>query len=465
MLNSKFISIYINLSKSERIMLRKFFDSPYHNNRNDVVKLIDYLYSKKKLTENTINNEAIYKYVYPDKKYDYLDYRHLLSFATKVIEDFLVHHHIKSTSLLNKKIILAKKYRQLNLYKQSRHVLEIEIPKIETIKDSTYYFYQTEIEQEKYLDTNPNNRKTDSNLKKIADKQLDYFIIETLKSGVNAYLHQQIKAENNAIHLLNPIIDLIRKNEFQLNPLAQFYYTAYCMLTEKDNEIYFKKIVAILLNKKNLIPENEVKNILLLTINYCIKKINSGEKSFALTSFSLYIYGIENKILFESGELSRFTFTNTITIGIQLNKIKEMKLFINNFKKYLSEEEKDRTVKFNNIRLDYAEKKYKDAMLGILTTDFNDIFWNLSSKFTLIKIYYEQKETEVLEQYLNSFRIFLYRQKKIGYHKKRYQNIIKFIKMMTEDTPLSKTQKATILSKINNYSDLPDKDWFIMQLK
>lgn len=465
MIKTKLLSIFMNLSKSERIMLRRFVDSPYHNSRKDVIKLIDYLYSKKKLTKNTLNQETVYSYVYPSKKFNNLNYRHLLSFTTKVMEDFLTHHYLESAGSLNKKIILAKRYRQLNLYKWSRHVLEVEIPKIHAIKDSEYYYYQTEIEQEKYLDINPNSRKPDSNLKSIAERQLDYFVIETLKLGINAYLHQQIRAEQNAIPLLNPTIELIRKGEIQLNSLAQFYYDAYCMQTEDDNDKYFKKIVDVLLNKKNIIPENEVKNILLLTINYCIKKINSGEKSFALTSFSLYIYGIENKILFEAGKLSRFTFTNTITIGIQLNKIKEMKSFINNFKKHLSEEEKDRTVKFNNIRLNYAEKKYKDAMLGILTTDFNDIFWNLSSKFTLIKIYYEQKETEVLAQYLNSFRIFLYRQKKIGYHKKRYQNIIKFIKMMTDDTPLSKAQKITILGKINNCSDLPDKDWFTMQMK
>jgi hypothetical protein len=101
----------------------------------------------------------------------------------------------------------------------------------------------------------------------------------------------------------------------------------------------------------------------------------------------------------------------------------------------------------------------------LLSIEYSDTLWNLAAKFMLVKIYFETKEYEALVGLLNTFKVYLFRQKKIGYHKERYKNIIKFSEKLYANIDVSKSKKLKLKHEIEQVADLPDKEWFLEMLK
>lgn len=101
----------------------------------------------------------------------------------------------------------------------------------------------------------------------------------------------------------------------------------------------------------------------------------------------------------------------------------------------------------------------------LLSIEYSDTLWNLAAKFMLVKIYFETKEYEALVGLLNTFKVYLFRQKKIGYHKERYKNIIRFSEKLYAHIDVSNAKKLRLKNEIQEASDLPDKEWFLEMLK
>ena len=79
-------------------------------------------------------------------------------------------------------------------------------------------------------------------------------------------------------------------------------------------------------------------------------------------------------------------------------------------------------------------------------------------------IFYEKNEDEVLLSFLKSYKIYLYRQKSIGYHLQRYKKVVDYCFKMNKIKNEQK-KRAELLIEISNDNQLPERDWFIEQLK
>ena len=131
---------------------------------------------------------------------------------------------------------------------------------------------------------------------------------------------------------------------------------------------------------------------------------------------------------------------------------------------FLNEANRENTISFNKARLYFTQKNYKKTMPLLLSIEFSDTLWNLASKFMLVKIYFETKEYEALIGLLNTFKVYLFRQKKIGYHKERYKNIIKFSEKLYATIEAPKAKKLKLKYEVEQATDLPDKEWFLEML-
>jgi hypothetical protein len=101
----------------------------------------------------------------------------------------------------------------------------------------------------------------------------------------------------------------------------------------------------------------------------------------------------------------------------------------------------------------------------LLSIEYSDTLWNLAAKFMLVKIYFETMEYDALVSLLNAFKVYLFRQKKIGYHKERYKKIIQFSEKLYQKIDASKLERKKMGMEIKAENDLPDKEWFLEMLK
>ncbi len=115
-------------------------------------------------------------------------------------------------------------------------------------------------------------------------------------------------------------------------------------------------------------------------------------------------------------------------------------------------------------RVNFFQKKY-DAVLTLLqAVEYNDIFYMLDAKVTLIKTFYEIKEYESLDALLDSFSILLRRKKSISQqYKTIYLRFIRFVKQLLKAN--SKIKHKQLLAQLEEAKNVADKGWLLEKAK
>src|SRR6056300_1236707 len=115
--NSQLIFILNSFDKKEIREIRKWLQSPSHNQREDVLDLYEYLTSGNRLlNEQQLQKEKVHKKIFPKTPFDDAKLRQTIFFLMKAIEDYLVFKEMKSDEV-GERLILARVYRKLNLDK------------------------------------------------------------------------------------------------------------------------------------------------------------------------------------------------------------------------------------------------------------------------------------------------------------------------------------------------------------
>ena len=78
MFDSKLISIYLALDIEEKRKLRKWLNSDFVNQNEDILLLFKFIDSRKKLNEKSVTKLKLHNFLYPDAPYNDLRIRHLL---------------------------------------------------------------------------------------------------------------------------------------------------------------------------------------------------------------------------------------------------------------------------------------------------------------------------------------------------------------------------------------------------
>lgn len=467
MLESKLVKIYVSLSSDEIRLLNKWIVSPISNVHQDVRNLIAFLSSRRSISATTLQKNRAFSYLYPKtKNYDDLRLRHVMSLCTQTLEDFLAYSYfIKNRN--EQQIALVKNLQQHQLFEQAQFVLK----KIKTTQqaqakqDASYYLESIQLEIEQFQILSQNSREKSFNIQQISDTIHQYTTAEILKYACISITHQNVSNEQYSFVFLPFIIEQIEQNKIAFTPAIEIYFYAYKTLTNTNNNTYFKSLIDAVYKHENYFTHHELKDIFLLCINHCIKKLNSSELLFAEAAYKLYLHSLDKKYLLDNNELSRFTFTNVVFIGLKLQDYVGVEDFIKTYGNFLNEATKENTISFNKARLYFTQKNYKKTMPVLLSIEYSDTLWNLAAKFMLVKIYFETKEYEALVGLLNTFKVYLFRQKKIGYHKERYKNIIKYSEKLYGQVEASKSKRKKLINEIEQVADLPDKDWFLEMLR
>ncbi|MCP3932594.1 MAG: hypothetical protein GY705_26285, partial [Bacteroidetes bacterium] len=268
-----------------------------------------------------------------------------------------------------------------------------------------------------------------------------------------------------AIGLIHEVLEYVEKNNFLRFPAIAIYYYGYLALTNPIEEHYFKNLKETIFEYGHLFSHSEVRDIYLMAINYCIGRMNAGEKSYIRETFELYREGLKKEILFEENQLSRWTFLNIVSTGANLEEYDWVENFIHQYQDYLGEKHRQSFVHYSLARLNFERKDYTSAMRLLVQADYDDILINLNAKTMLFKMYYEQDELNALESLLESMRTYMQRKKVIGYHKANYRNIIQFTKKLVRINPYDEKGKKTLKKEIEAANPLTERKWILEQLE
>jgi len=450
------------LNSKELKKLHKFVSSPYFNQQQNLVRLLEYCITNK---DKVLDKKAAYKMLFEDKAYKDVELRLQMSYLYKLVEKFLAYSIIETdTFLLNEKI--TEGYKQHNLSKFTLRSLDKTRVYMEKqpLRNAKYFeqIHQINLAQLAYNAT----VKPTEQYSKVVFKEMDIaYIITKLKLTCTFLSQQTTYQASYDLSSLETIIQQIDQQDLLKVPAVATYYYCYLTLTQPNAIQHFEQFHQLLLANSVLFSEQENRSLYLLAINFCIKQINQGNTPFYSKTLDLYKAGLENQALLENGILSRFTYHNIVSAGILSKEYDWVEQFIFDYRKALEKRYQESAFSFSKAHLEYRRKNYEGVLDLLQKSNYRDVLLNLGAKTLLLKVYYERSEFDLLYSHLEAMKNYTRRKRVIGYHKTNYLNIIQFTQKLLELNFYNKEAIKNLAAKIKETPILTEKAWLLEQLE
>lgn len=468
---SSIIRIYRSLDKSEQREAGKWLASPAHNQRQDVVKLHQYLIGGNHLNSITaLEKKRIWRKLFGKTTYDDAKLRQTIHFATKAIEEWLAYREWKEDSVKTR-LALASQLRRRKLAKPLERTLKQVEKQQESSPLRNEHFFRNEflLQLEHYTNRGIQQRsQKDVRLQAVADALDNAYLIEKLKLCCNMLFHQRVSKAPYDIGLLDPILEHVGSLDLEEIPaLAIYYYVIMAIKSSQGSEedgSYFAKLRTTAREYGHLLPLAEQREFYLMAINLCIPRMNAGMKAFTREAFEWYRLGMENGVLIENDQLSRYSFINVAFVAIKLQELDWTDHFIEDYQQYVGLKYRELAANIVRIRLNYVRKEYAKAMRLLSITDPKDQVLSLICKYTQLKIYYELKEYDVLESLMDSISAYLRRKEIVAHQKKNGQNIIRLLRALLRLNDFDREKKTALRNEITQTQPLSEREWFLEML-
>jgi len=134
-------------------------------------------------------------------------------------------------------------------------------------------------------------------------------------------------------------------------------------------------------------------------------------------------------------------------VGVRIGEFDWIENIIRKYSDKLPKDFRENAITYNLASVYFHKREYDKVIELLREVEYQDLYYALDGKWLLIKTYYELDEPEPMEALLESFRIFLLRNKLISKTKERqYLNLIRFVKKMNK-LPYNNQQAAQKLQK------------------
>ncbi len=464
MQKTKLVQVLGRLEKREVGELRKFLNSPFFNTREDVRRLYEILLQGLKKTK-ALTKEGIYGQLFPKQSYSDRDFHLLMSYLFKLVEKYLAVREFLQDDF-EVKAQLMKSYRHRHLPGHFQYIVGRmrRLLDQEEVEDSTYYERYRDIYWEEYqmkVASHPSHKLYLEELTKTTDIA---FFAQKMRQICLLTAQRSIYKIDYPLAAQLPFFDYLQEQELTKIPAIGIYFHGYHLLEGSEGESHFPLFKEFLLTHNHKFSLTETRELYLMAVNFCVRQVNEGNRSYFREMFELYRRGLELQVLMENGQLSRFTYHNAVASAIQIEAFDWARKLIVEYRDHLEEPHRDSSYRFNLARLEYEQQNYSEALDLIGGIHFQDLLVNLAAKAIILKIYYQLSEYNLLEAHLNAMNNFIRRKRVLGYHKENYLNIIRYTKKIMAINQYDKSAVQNLSKEISAEEKLTEKRWLLQQL-
>lgn len=464
MLSKKLTVLIESFSVKELEQLHKFVNSPFHNENKELILLCEELFLFYKVDRN--KDEAllkkdiwvkIYKGEYTDVKL-----RRLTSDMTRLIEKFIILQELNSQKELNR-ILLLGGLKNKNLEKHFYDVITKN--RTLSIGNSTDYHFerlQTEILQHEFIDKHLPQSNNLDNLAS-ADYHLDnYYIIKKLKFYCSLLSYKSVRRIGVEFPFSKQMIEEIKEHPSFNEAVVQVYYKTVLLLQGQDSEKVFEELRDLLILNEKSFPLKELQQIYFNMQNFCAGEINNGKNIYFEKLFDVYKIMIEREILPGEETLKPGIYKNIITLGLIIKEFDWTENFIQIYTEKLPKEHRENAKNYNLAKVYFHKQEYEKVIEQLREVEYKELVYALGGKLMLLKTYFELKEQRPMDSLIDSFRIYLRRNKLISKNvRQQYLNVLRFTKKLANIAPYDKKGVQKVKEQIEACKALADKKWLI----
>ncbi len=462
------------LTSLERKHLGQWLRNEYQHRKPELVELYDQITAairkggsldrETAVTTLLAQKKATKK---PSKVADDLLLRLQLAELLATVEQFLALRLLQENPVRTE-LTLASVYRKKSLDKHFLQRLGSAAKQLEQQPYRHAGFFQmlADINYERYQYLSAGQRTAPLNLQAVSDSTDLAYLANKLRQACFALTHQTVFKTEYDLGLLPMVLTFVEQRPALLQqPAIGLYHSCYFFLQNPTSDSIFFQFKHQLIAHRALFPPDEIRNLYLLALNYCIKRVNQMEKSFLKEALDLYKSGLEADLLLENGILSPFAFNNIVAIAIRDGDLDWSEQFVEHYQTKLEPKYREANYRLNLARISFARQHYDAALLHLQKADYKDLHNNLISKTLQMKVFYLTHEMDVLDAHLQSMEAFIRRQRVLGYHRTNYLNLVKYAKKLAMHNSASRAEREKLAAKIAAEPHFTEREWFLEQLK
>jgi hypothetical protein len=483
--NSTLIQLFKSLDKADRRQLRKVVNSPYFNQREDVTALFEYIDKHIDGGAPKLMKEKVFAAIYNKQKFEVDRFYHTMSILNQIILKYLAINELEQQTpqydrLLNRALRKrgSEKMYEKSIADAKTHLNEQPLRNAQFHLDNFMLSFGEEFDAKQQL-----HRNVNLDLQEITNNFHFYAISEVIRLGISLLSQKLLAKKEYTQPLLNAALT-IAKEHLDVPAIATQYYAYQTFISStqitavrptetvredtiktSDTEgVFFQKLKEEITNNQKLFPETELRDLILVAINYCIRRQNRGELEYVREALDLFQLGLSERVLFESGVLSPYTYKNVLMLALKINDYEWAKQFLNDFEKYLPEKERENLYKYNYAIYCFRKQDYSKAIDLLQEVNLKEVLFNLDARRMLARVYYDLKEFSALDSYVESSKIYLHRQNDIGYHKESYINFFRILEKFLKSDLKSTAIKEQLKQEITDTQLIAERDWLLSKL-
>lgn len=432
---SKIIKYIKELSPKSRERFRQFVISPYFNQHEQTIKLVEIILKALNRPVLKLDRQKIFQRLFPGKAYNEQKIHNVLSYIKKLYVRFLAYEQMEHFPFMEQILSLEASYErnQFDLLVNRGKYLEKQLKK-HPIQNSNYHYSQYRLNYILgYYYTIYVTRAQNERFQYMLDHLDRYYMIEKLRNCCHLTANMILMPTHYELHLLEALLSFIRKNKklFLEDYSIKLYYTILMNLRHEDKPEYYLQLKDLLTDHFDRLSSEEQTDLYTFSYNHCIQKINLGHQEYQEELFQLYKQGLTGGLLLQNGLLHEFNYKNITTLGCALREYEWTEKFIHGYREKLPDNQRENAYNYNLANLYFHKKMYNEAIPHLQAVEFTDVKYHLSYSSLMLKTYYELGDTVALLSLIEAFRIYSLRNRSITQDQKRaYTNFLRFARRL-----------------------------------
>ncbi|MEZ4888928.1 MAG: hypothetical protein R3E32_29650 [Chitinophagales bacterium] len=421
MYKDKLVQFLKTLPAKELKELKKYIESPFHNNnrRDKVLQLFDCLYAhhSNDFTHSKLQEINVFETLFPHKNYeskrDKQQFSNIKNQLMNLVKDFLLEKKLQADTSTKNRLWLEVLFERKLLEQLQSEISSIKNQYESQPTKQTADYQNLHLLQEFDFAFNivTKGRATNSNFQAVADSFDAYFIVQKLKYFCVMLNEQLLTAVSYEFRFADELLGYLEESPYTEIPLVKLYRLLMLFLKEEKEGFIGELKEGLQLHRED-IAKGELRQIYTCLINYYNTQLTSGKTDYSQAIFEVYQLMVEQEIIYTNDFITPpVHFINIIRAAIYANQLKWAKDF------YESNQDKMRTSQaslkvYAKAVLQFHQQEFQATIDTLQAYKHEQDFWRYKEhKVLLIKAYYELDDDEQLLKLLTAFKQYLLRHK------------------------------------------------------
>ncbi len=468
MIRSKVIDILKTLSKEEIKEFDSFLETRRINRKAATVNLYNqYQKYYPQFDAKGFTKENIYRKIFPGKKYSDEIFRNLNSALLQSLEEYLSYLNY-SADAHSVKVHLLRELLRRNMYSTFDKNFSESTGMLESHKarDQDYFGKESELYLLRDLCNSFRNKFQKQDIQCAERSLIISFVLKILEIQNYILYECRLLGLERDLYLPEEFVESVMKclpENIRDMPQVQMHYNAF-MLEKTGEEKYFSKLKSLVSEFGSLLEEEKRYNKYIDMIEYLKRSRTLSDETTLKEVFELRREIIE-KGLHTENYMNNMFYLNMTKSGLRLGQFEWVEKFIEEFRHMISDDYRDSTFKLAKALICFEKMQFRESLSELMLVKYEDSYYNLQVRNLTSRIYYELNETDLLNDYLNSYRIYISKNRTIN--KKEADGHVVFIRILGKLLRIRESGKMYKLDELMPETEklsLINKPWLIEKM-